>query len=476
MSLNKFLNEVDSYKYYIVKILETKSNVFFSENHLIELLGLSKYKFEKLIKDIEEDGKILKIPISVKIETSGEIVANGIDNLAVKKLRLYYLENSRQYKILKELLMGKNINSDNLPNKLFLSRSSFYNELRELKKNLKEYQISITNLKLSGEELTIRVFLFSLFNEFYNGIALPFQEYIMKKANKFKQMLLLRENIYLTKIQEYQLDLFLGIVFMRIAKDKYMSISVSDTEIDMEKLSSYLNIFNNKKKNREQIIEITNIFFFCYTEGLLESIGRKNFHLFVDNEVNGITQKFLATLKETFSCDLFDVKRVEKEITRINRKWLFFHFRSSTFTFENQKSYFQEVYPKLDQLIRNFLTSSEFESYFKSNEERTKIYYDYLFLLVTLLPIELMEDVIYICVDFSHGNFYNEFIKRSISSFKNLNVKFERKLTRRTHIYISDFVLNKITCPQIIWKNPPGPNDWKLFGDMVVALKEESYE
>ncbi|EKQ3613496.1 helix-turn-helix domain-containing protein, partial [Enterococcus faecalis] len=130
MNLNKFLNEEDSYKYYIVKMLETKSNVFLSENHLIELLGLSKYKFEKFIKNIEEDGKFLKIPISIKIEISGEIVVKGIDNLAVKKLRLYYLENSRQYKILWELLVGKSINSDNLPTKLFLSRSSFYNELR----------------------------------------------------------------------------------------------------------------------------------------------------------------------------------------------------------------------------------------------------------------------------------------------------------------------------------------------------------
>ncbi|EKQ3613722.1 hypothetical protein P4507_002781, partial [Enterococcus faecalis] len=101
---------------------------------------------------------------------------------------------------------------------------------------------------------------------------------------------------------------------------------------------------------------------------------------------------------------------------------------------------------------------------------------DYLFLLVTILPIELLEDVIYICVDFSHGNFYNEFIKRSISSFQNLNVKFERKLTTKTQIYISDFVLNKNVCPQIIWKNPPGPNDWKVFGDLVVSLKEGSYE
>ncbi|EGO9471541.1 transcriptional regulator, partial [Enterococcus faecalis] len=38
-------------------------------------------------------------------------------------------------------------------------------------------------------------------------------------------------------------------------------------------------------------------------------------------------------------------------------------------------------------------------------------------------------------------------------------------------IYISDFILENLNCHQVVWKNPPGPNEWKKFGDLVVSLK-----
>ncbi|EIM5369660.1 helix-turn-helix domain-containing protein, partial [Enterococcus faecalis] len=167
MNFNVFLDEDQRYKYYIVKLLELKQNTFFSQAQLMEALGVSKYKIDRFLKDIEEDSELLNLQISIVVDTSGEIRAQGFNNLVTKKLRLYYLEQSKQYQLLYEMLVGSNQSAESLATKLYVSRASIYNELKILKDNLKIYGLKVKNLKIVGRELKVRSFFFSLFNDFY---------------------------------------------------------------------------------------------------------------------------------------------------------------------------------------------------------------------------------------------------------------------------------------------------------------------
>ncbi|EKZ0453463.1 hypothetical protein QK090_002691, partial [Enterococcus faecalis] len=114
MNFNVFLDEDQRYKYYIVKLLELKQNTFFSQAQLMEALGVSKYKIDRFLKDIEEDSELLNLQISIVVDTSGEIRAQGFNNLVTKKLRLYYLEQSKQYQLLYEMLVGSNQSAESL--------------------------------------------------------------------------------------------------------------------------------------------------------------------------------------------------------------------------------------------------------------------------------------------------------------------------------------------------------------------------
>ncbi|MGX7716794.1 helix-turn-helix domain-containing protein, partial [Enterococcus faecalis] len=96
MNFNVFLDEDQRYKYYIVKLFELKQNTFFSQAQLMEALGVSKYKIDRFLKDIEEDSELLNLKISIVVDVSGEIRSQGFNNLVTKKLRLYYLEQSKQ--------------------------------------------------------------------------------------------------------------------------------------------------------------------------------------------------------------------------------------------------------------------------------------------------------------------------------------------------------------------------------------------
>ncbi|EGO5146858.1 helix-turn-helix domain-containing protein [Enterococcus faecalis] len=471
MNFNLFLDEELRNKYYVVKLLELKQNTFFSQGQLMELLGISKYKLERYFVQIVEESTILNLKIDISVEPSGEMHISGLDNLATKKFRLYYLQESKQYQLLIELLTAKNHNSESIANKLFLSRASFYNELKVLKENLKDFNLKIKNLKIIGNEVLVRSFFFSLFTEFYSGLGMPFSTNVKHKITEFKQLFLVNEGIFPTRVQEYRLDIFLGISFLRIEKKEALTqpiLELSDIEI-YPYAKFYAESLN--KNVLAQKSEIQHFYFFCYTENLINEIAEWNVNLNIDKEVEKITNNFLLEFESFVNVDEEHKQMIRKELCRINRKWLYFHFQESTFIFDSQKSYFQEVYFRCDSLIRSFLKKTTLNEYFKSEEEQVKIYYDYLFLVTTVIPIHFLEEAIYVCVDFSHGKFYNEFIQSSIESFRNLNIVFEHKVTNHTQIYISDFILENLTCQQVVWKNPPGPNEWKKFGNLVVGLK-----
>lgn len=471
MDFNIFLNEEENYKYYILKLLDLKRNSFFSQKQISELLGISRYKFEKFLREIELDGEAIQLPIRIQIENSGEIVSKGINNLTVKKIRLYYLEQSIQYQLLDIILSGRPPSAEFVADKLFISRAAVYKDIKKLNISLKKFGLKIKNFILVGEEIAIRSFWFSLLNEFYCGIGLPFDKRILQKINEFKILLFADENIYPTKVQEYRIDLFLGITFVRSSRNNFLN--KEDVIVSNINYPAYIKLFPRltEENQNNYKIEIQNILFFCYTEGFI--LKKKDVKLSkeLEKRIELLNTLLTQKLKSSFSVCNDDLACIEIDMLRINRKWLYFHFIDTTFIYESQKSYFQEVYFECDSFIRNFFKEKNLEELFKYPEEKIKIYYDYLFLLTTKIPTYKLEEAIHICVDFSHGDLYNEFIKKSIESFKDLNVIFEHKATAKTQIYISDFVLSNTVCKQIIWKNPPTPSDWKYFGNMIVKLK-----
>ncbi len=160
MDFNVFLDEEKRNKYYILKLLELRKSSFISQGQLIEILGMSKYKIDKFLQEICDDANLLNLEINIFIDPYGGIKTEGIDNLVTKKIRLYYLENSIQYKILMEIFAENYQMVDLIAKNLYVSRTSIYKELKILKTNLKVFDLKIRNLKICGKELKVRSFFF----------------------------------------------------------------------------------------------------------------------------------------------------------------------------------------------------------------------------------------------------------------------------------------------------------------------------
>ncbi|WP_251867499.1 hypothetical protein [Enterococcus malodoratus] len=102
-----------------------------------------------------------------------------------------------------------------------------------------------------------------------------------------------------------------------------------------------------------------------------------------------------------------------------------------------------------------------------------RFFYDYLFILLDILPPEQVEKPIDVFVDFSQGKEYTKFIIKQIEGFKDLNLAIGDRLTSHTEILVSNCVVPRFKGKQIVWKNPPAPSDWEVFGDSIVQVKKE---
>lgn len=126
-------------------------------------------------------------------------------------------------------------------------------------------------------------------------------------------------------------------------------------------------------------------------------------------------------------------------------------------------------------MIQAFIEKIGQRGLFHSHQERNKLYYDYLFFLITQISVEELEEPVFICIDFSHGSSYNAYIQMMLRSLQSMNICYENKLSTKTQIYLSDFLIDNLPCLQMIWKRPPTPDDWAEFGHLLIKVKGDAY-
>lgn len=96
-----------------------------------------------------------------------------------------------------------------------------------------------------------------------------------------------------------------------------------------------------------------------------------------------------------------------------------------------------------------------------------------MFAFINHIPTESLRDQVHICVDFSQGTLYTQYVISTLATFNNAHIVIEQKLSQDTDIYLSDIYSQTVNQPQIIWQNPPTPTDWSVLGDIIVKTKKE---
>ncbi|MBP2098478.1 helix-turn-helix domain-containing protein [Enterococcus rivorum] len=485
MELINFIDTSDRDKLKIVSMFEEQGTEEISFEHLMMTFGFSRFKLNNYIKQLNEDLEKYGASLQIIYLPCTEVKVTGFTNEILRKLRLVYLKKSTLFAMFSELIVSK-LSIKEFGKSRFFSRSKTYIIKKELEKILASVGLGISNKELSGSEEKIRKFAFEVYYYFFNGLEFPFSESVRKETSLVSRILMSEVKIESVPTRMTKLELFMSISILRIKnrhKVEESSVDLTKLRKDIfgEKLSFYKSVEENYLLSAQELHqEIDFLLVFLITEDVLLpdffSLGIMN------SQIQSLTsemEKILIT-ELPFSKELAEYEEesillnVKVALFKLHFKIIYFSTTYFTSTSEQQLSFFMETYPRFHHLVEKFLDFLfSDKQLLHLHSKKVSLYYDYMLALISSVPMKYLKNKIYICVDFSKGEMYTNYIVNNLEFFGNLNIEVQRKLTNNTDIYLSDYFYSKALCRQVIWKNIPNGNDWRFLGEIVADVRKE---
>ncbi|MGO3732960.1 MAG: helix-turn-helix domain-containing protein [Vagococcus sp.] len=464
MDFNGFLED-NQYPVLILQWLELKKSSFCSVDQLCELVGISKFRALQYVEELNQHLSLLDESSEISIYDSGEIRLKNVDNYTVKKVRAQYLLESELFLLLMDTIHFE-LSIDKFSEKRFLSRTKSYNKRNLLIECLKPFKLKYKKGKILGEELQIRSFLFSLYFYFFYGIHFPFDDDIRIKTQSIIKMLIPENDRALSLTQRSKLEYLISIMLVRTSKKHFCQLKQQvSIQKESETFVQFMSFFDGSTD--DILDEWGYLQGFLFSEGIV--IDSKYFDLSEDVENLSIqfSNKYFPENNHDF-VDAFSL-----ELQRLYLKYQLFPIYVDSFNQQRSFMFFEENYPTLITPVQVML--DEFNHILSESINETTAYYDLLLAVMKIFPINDLEEKIYVCVDFTHGNNYTRFISQQIKSFQSANIVIQEWINGYTDIFVSDFPSSFLTCKQIIWKEPPNADDWEVFGNTVIKIKEKKW-
>lgn len=485
MELVNFLESSDREKLKIVSMLEEETAKRVPFEKFVLTLGISRFKINNYIKQINEDLEQYNIQINIIYQPFLELEAKNLTIEIVRKIRLFYLKRSAIFEMFSDLMVSK-LSINEFGKKRFFSRSKTYVIKKNLEQLLSVAGLHISNKELVGDEQTIRKFAFEVYYYFFNGLEFPFPESIRKEVKAANDILMSEVKIESVPTRLTKLELFMALSILRIKNKRVVGKSLVE-------LSSYRETVFGKSTNFYKAIEehyfltasernreLDFLLVFLITEDILLtdvfSIGIAN------QKIKSLTTEMqnmlLAELPLPKGVPTYEKEAILAKMTqslfKLHFKLVYFSVTYFTSNTQQQLPFFVETYPKFHHLVEkflNFLFSAD--QFPQLHNKRLALYYDYMLSLISSVPMKYLKNKVHICVDFSKGEIYTDYIVNNLEFFGNLNIEVQRKLTNDTDVYLSDYYYNKALCEQVIWKNTPTDEDWRYLGKVIAEIRKQ---
>lgn len=481
INLMEFLDESARYRLNILQIFDLRKGQFISSDLLIEFLGISKFKLNNYLTELEkdlgetEDTRLHRL-------ARGEIEIVHLTNEVIRQLRLKYVKASETFIFFQELVLY-GTSAEKFAQKNFLSRSKAYLIKNNLGKIVRSAGVKVGDSELRGDETAVRNLLFEVYYYFFNGIESPFPQELQTEIRSYIE--LIRSVFHIERIltRLIKLELFLGIVLIRWKQKRFIIIKKAILNMNvihqiLGDFPLYLKKVTQEYQLPQAILHDENVWLFRFllAEECLP-LSEYQDVLIEHTELMEITNQQVTfvfdqiTFEDVPTTEIDCIaEKLKMELLLINFKLDCLSYTQTTFISKDQIVYFAESYPQFHMCAQK-LAKITHQRLPQTNENN--LYYDYLFTIISSIPPVFVKDKVFVCVDFSKGRAYSEFIAQNIQSFRSLNVEIQKKVNNQTQIYISDFMVDKLVCRQIIWKNPPSDEDWMFFGDTVVKVRKE---
>lgn len=457
----------------ILNLLERNTNVTVSQ--IERESGLSKFKINKRFKELNEDLAETGT-IEMRFDSKGIIGCHDLSKKIVRQIRLKYLKESYLFHFLEDSLVQP-VTVRQFSKRYFISVSRAYELKSELESFLDLYDLKFKDSEIVGDEFNIRKLLFNIYYQFFNRIELPtFGNRVKVDSKKMVDFVVSYFNLKLTPTGEVKLKLFFEINYFRI-KNKhhiefYSSCNVSGDSDKIKHFNEECQVFIAEVMGQPKLMskkETQNLILFLSIENLINS----DFNSSQNECIKRVTDLFMTEVTKVYlNTDRISdeyrhqlVHKMRTELIKINSRFL---IRTDYMATKNEVT-FDAKYQTFHKFVTNFLSLRISESHIQDKYQNFKpLYLEYMLLLINSIPLNYISRTIHVCVDISEGDLYNDYVIKMLIDQGESAIKFEKRLSNRTDIYISDVVMGHLKCRQILLDGLPEDKDWPILKAQIM--------
>lgn len=447
---------------------------------LLNVLPLSEYKLTQLLHTLNQDLAAVQSTADCNISFIDKTLLCGhnITTTVIHEIRLMYLKRSVLFALFNyNLLTSNRETKETFRKNHFISKTKFYATQLQLRDILNQSDFYQSSSMINDPEYTIRLRLFEFFYIAFNGVGSPFPE-LDTQINNFIVTVQANLKLVIKPIQRVKLAIFIKVWLLRVLNKHPLTMTIiPDNNITnkvKERLADIKSAAEQLFSLKLTVTEMNYFYSFLVTQQYLPGIetylDQANFPLAYQ-----LTDHLMTTLLADnvfVSPATFDTTELRTTLTKTHLRFTTFYVESTTFISFDQINFFQETYPLFHTIIKRFIQQlADQQVVHLSQRDANNLYFDYMFTLITTIPANQLHDKIFVCVDFSQGELYTNYVIKTLQGFNNAKLVIETSLSPNTDLYLSDFYTSTIKQSQIIWRNPPTPDDWTELGDVIVRIK-----
>lgn len=463
------------------RILEESPSLSERAKTMIDKLELSEYLLTKTIQELNHDFQTFKLTDVFNIYTLDDEIILEESFLATSDyLEECYLGQSHICGIIESIFLNEFISVNDYAVNHFISYPIIYRELKHRREALKILGVTITKqFQFSGKERDIRNLLTVLFTKIYKR---DFSLYEGDQGRAKEQISRL-ETIFETAFSEKVKTELMHHLCVTQSRLKQTSQTVVD-DVSQGQINFFFPLMSEsslglsmggKLTESELMAELTLV----YSELLSNGYGNQSLFekLRQDSEIHRRSQYFVGEVVSKLRLDItkIDVDRLYQELDIIHFQVVYLSKRSQMSERRIDVSYFEDTYGTFFQFTREFILAAQDNPEGKGIwESATFVFYQYLLLLITVIPPELFSKPIYIYVDFSLGKLYNDYIIKNMSILTSLNLVVESRLSKRTMLILTDTYMEDaaLGIDAVVWLEPPRAHDWSVFATKILDIQK----
>lgn len=328
----------------------------------------------------------------------------------------------------------------------------------------------------ADDEFTTRLHLFQLYYTVYNTVEVPFAD-LTNLVDRLIEVISTILPKQLKPTQLTKLSIFLRVWLLRMNNHHILENVIFDSlnpdQSGKELYSLIDDILVKGIKFNEA--EFNYLYAFLLTQGFLGESLQSGAATSLPTVVQLSNQFIHNILHQNIlvQTSLINSDALWQRILNIHLQFMTFFIEPTTFINPNQINFFSELYPAFDISIHQTIDELKQRRDLKIDQHMSvNLYFSYMFALINSIPPELMKDQVHICVDFSQGTLYTDYVIASLQSFSHANIILDVLVTNKTDIYISDFHSPQVHKQQVVWQDPPTSLDWTKLADIILSVKK----